>query len=242
MNIPSIEQRVLRLWAARFQLSVEQLQKPGTTLFDDPQRDEKRWILLWPAGRQTVIQLAPVHSAAVRKVLAKFPDDHTITGAELQAAWDGSKLSQDKFYVLDAATFQPFTPDIRYTVRVLTSADQPAFDAFQAQCGAEDRDAGEIAIQHELAVGVFDGERIVAGASMYEWMGFSDIGVLSDPSYRRQGLGKAAVSYLCQELQRQNHERIILYRHELNNTGSQGVAVGLNLHFIAMMEGVSPPQ
>ncbi|MCA9912232.1 MAG: GNAT family N-acetyltransferase [Anaerolineae bacterium] len=242
MNNPSIEQRVLHNWAARFQLPIEQLQNPGTTLFEDPQRDEKRWILLWPAGKHTVVQLAPAHAAAVREVLATYPQDHAISGSELQAAWDGSELSQDKFYMLDTASFQPFTPDAHYTVRVLTSADQAAFDEFQARCSAEDRDTGDIAIQHELAVGVFDGERIAAGASMFEWIGFSDIGVLSDPTYRRQGLGKAAVSFLCEELLRREHERVILYRHELNNTGSQGIAVGLNFHFIAMMEGVSPPK
>lgn len=242
MNPTSLEQRVLQTWAAHFQFPVESLQIPGTTLFEDPQRDTAKWVLLWPAGKQTVIQVAPAHTEAVREVLAKYPDNHAITGLELQAAWDGSELNQDKFYVLDTAQFQPFAPDTRYTVRVLTDADQLAFDAFQARCSAEDRDTGEIAIQHELAVGVFDGKRIVAGASMFAWMGFSDIGVLSDPTYRRQGLGKAAVSFLCGELLRRKHERVILYRHELNNTGSQGIAESLHFHFIAMMEGISPPK
>jgi len=77
---------------------------------------------------------------------------------------------------------------------------------------------------------------------MYEWHGFSDIGVITDPDYRRQGLGKAAVSGLCEALLQAGHERLILYRHEMENRGSQGVAESLNFQPIGLLEAVSPPK
>src|SRR5690606_23046395 len=83
-----------------------------------------------------------------------------------------------------------------------------------------------------------DGARMVAGASTYRWLGLVDVGVLTDPAYRGQGLGKAVVSAVAQHVAAQGH--VVCYRHAVYNTGSQGIAEGLRFSLDATTEGVHP--
>lgn len=73
---------------------------------------------------------------------------------------------------------------------------------------------------------------------MFEWRGFSDLGVLTDPAIRRQGTGKAVVSALCQRLL--DSPRIVLYRYSLDNIASAGVAHSLGLIPLGVAESVRP--
>ena len=236
-----LKQQMLRTWADHFGLPCALFGQPGTTLIEDATLVDPRWLILWRIGLRTVIRSAPVWIPELRDIIAHYPDAHALVGADFPNHWGGVMTEQEKFYALDENVFRPFMPDSRYIARILTSVDQAVFDDFQSRCSAEDRDMGEVGLDHELATGVLDGERIVAAASMYEWRGFSDIGVLTDPAYRRQGLGKAAVSYLCQALLNQQHDRVICYRHELANVGSQGIAEGLNLRMMMWIDSVQLP-
>jgi predicted GNAT family acetyltransferase len=125
-------------------------------------------------------------------------------------------------------------PDNRYSVRSLTHDDTEAFLAFQSACSDEDRDEGEVSLDHKIIFGVLDDEQIVAVASTNEIWGFVNIEVLTHPDFRKQGLGKAVVSAVCEHyLQQKNDERIVLYRHLTTNHGSNGIARGLNWQFFA---------
>ena len=130
-------------------------------------------------------------------------------------------------------------PERRYSVRALTQADAAAFAAFQARCSERDLNESEIGVDQEAPYGVFDGDRIVAGASAYMWDGLADVGVLTDPEYRGQGLGKAAVSAVCAHfVDNADEPRIVCYRHAANNLASQGVARGVGFSFYADFECV----
>lgn len=228
----NLSERILQTWAQHFDLPPDHLRQSGTTLLPDPDRTESSLIILWQAGERIVSRVSSEVHETLSNWLSDRPPDHRLSLDDLESIWHDSSLrrSTDRIYALDEALFHPVVPDDRYTVRLLTQADTDAFDAFQAQCSPEERDEGEIALSDEAICGILDGERIVAGASMYEWRGFADIGVLVDPAYRRQGLGAAVVSYLCQYLMQD--ERVVVYRHDVRNRGSQGVAESLNLlHF-----------
>ncbi|MGB1285969.1 MAG: GNAT family N-acetyltransferase [Aggregatilineales bacterium] len=234
----ALKKRIVSTWSREFGLDEVTLTTPGTTLLVDEDRDEANWLIFWVAGEQVVIPIAPTMKDDLEAVLSDFPSDHRLSAADLTMAWAEHSLRThaDKFYVLDDTQFEAFVPDEKYSVRVLTPDDEAAFAAFQAQCTEQEREEGEISIGDEIATGVFDGERIVSGASMYEWRHFADIGVLVDPAYRKQGLGKAAVSLLCERLMQD--ERVVCYRHDKNNRGSQGVAQGLNLRLIATIHAL----
>ncbi len=237
----TLDQKIINTWVTHFQIAPTLIQQQGTTLLVDDKHTERSWIQLWYMGIHTVITVAPMREDLLKEVLDQYPDDYQLKASDLQTQWNEERKHEERFYALDEAQFQPFPSPSSYTVRHLTLHDQEAFDAFQAQCKQEELEEAEIGLGDEMIVGVLNGERMIAGASMYEWRGFSDIGVLTDPAYRRQGLGKVAVSYLCQELLRQQHNRTILYRHDVKNVGSQGVALGLNFRLISTIEAVPPP-
>lgn len=220
--------RTYQTWADHFQVAVDLFEQPGTTLFINEQRTAESFINLWQINAHVIVELAPAQIDEVQKIMVAFPADHRLTGRDFQTFWGQDRCEHfaSKNYVLDLPTFRPFTPDARYTVRQLTSADQPAFDAFYAQCSEADKEEGDVALDHLSAFGVLDGTRIVAVSSAYEWRGFIDIGILTDPSYRRQGLGKAVVS-AC-SLHHVTGDQVVIYRHDLVNIGSQGIAEGLN--------------
>jgi RimJ/RimL family protein N-acetyltransferase len=71
----------------------------------------------------------------------------------------------------------------------------------------------------------------MAIATGFRLTGFMDIGVLTDPAYRRQGLGRAVVSALCTWCITESV--IAQYRCLVSNTGSYAVAraLGFSLTF-----------
>ena len=83
-------------------------------------------------------------------------------------------------------------------------------------------------------------DRLVAVASMFEWRGFSDLGVLTVPELRRRGTGKAVVSAMCERLL--DGPRVVVYRYSLDNLGSAGVARSLALAPLGVTESVRPDE
>jgi RimJ/RimL family protein N-acetyltransferase len=71
------------------------------------------------------------------------------------------------------------------------------------------------------------------------WRGFIDIGILTDPAYRGQGLGKAAVSICAAHYL--PGDKIVGYRHDIRNLGSRGIALSLGFSPYAQVDTVRPP-
>jgi RimJ/RimL family protein N-acetyltransferase len=142
-------------------------------------------------------------------------------------------------YALDETLFRPFPVPAPYILRQLTIEDQSAFDAFLAQCSDEDKNEGDVSIDHIIAFGIFDGERIAAAASVFMWRGFIDIGILTDPAYRGRGFAKAAVSACAAHYL--PGEYVVGYRHDALNRGSQGIAQGLGFTHYMTVDAVKKP-
>lgn len=238
---PDFRARVTAALAAYYGIPADDLDRPGTTLHPiDP--DEWDGLLeLVPIGARTAIAVPPGLRAEVRRVAGARPADHLLAGADFKAVWgDGvARVGGMKVYMMDWAGFRPFAPDPRYTVRALTPADRAAFEAFHARCSPDDRAESDISLDQIAPYGVFDGDRIVAGASTYLWAGLVDVGVLTDPDARGQGLGKAVVSAVCEHFRRLGDEAaIVCYRHDVINLESQGIAVSLGFAEYATFEFV----
>ncbi len=226
------------IWATHFHLSLEVSQQPGTTLIVNAKRTRESEFTLWQVGQRIVIEVAPDVLAEVQQIIDALPANHRLSAKDFDAAWGAETLDHGdmKMYVVEASKFTPFTPAPHYLVRQLTSDDQPAFDDFLARCPEDDKDEGDVSIDHEIAFGIFDQQRIVAAASIFEWRGFIDIGVLTDPDYRKQGLGKAAVSTTGAHCL--SGPRLVHYRHDVVNLGSQGIAEGLGFTYYATIESI----
>ena len=91
-------------------------------------------------------------------------------------------------------------------------------------------------MDHLIAFGCLAGGQLVAAASGYERAGFMDLGVLTHPAYRGQGLGKAVVGAICEWAIARNV--IAQYRCNVLNIGSHGVARKLNLRLYFKQESI----
>ncbi|TWS26523.1 GNAT family N-acetyltransferase [Tsukamurella sputi] len=100
------------------------------------------------------------------------------------------------FYLPEAshADRRPARPDVRR----LGEGDVEAFHRFEARATAEDLDAALVDLDDDVAVGAFDGDRLVAVGSSYRFEDSAlwDLGVLTLPEHRGRGYGLAVVDAL----------------------------------------------
>ena len=232
--------RLHTAFAQTFKLPPKIAAQPGTTLQIRPNKSTQSWHSLFPIGKHVVMPVALDHADAVKTMLATKPANYRMTRADLIALWgeDHCETESEFFYALEPDHFASFIPASPFDVRRLTVADQPLLDAMVAQCTPSEQDAGDVSTGHEVAFGVFDGERVVAVASMYEWLACAELGVLTDPTYRGNGLGRAAVSGLAAHLFDMDETRPILYRHDDSNIGSGKIAAALNFTQFAQVWSV----
>lgn len=105
----------------------------------------------------------------------------------------------DQFFYLtdtgEAAQKNAVIPD---NIRILTEADRDIFDLFCAQNTEDDADTAGVELTHPRVTGVFADGQLVAAASACQWEDspLQDIGVLTDPRYRRQGFARQALTAL----------------------------------------------
>lgn len=121
------------------------------------------------------------------------------------------------------------------TIRGLTKEDADYFAAFESSATAQDLDDASVELEHWKAYGVFEGDKLVAVASMYPWDEGSqlvDMGVLTLPPYRGKGYAKKLIEFMSQSVLAEGYEP--QYRCQLDNTASVGLAKKLNLELFAL--------
>lgn len=236
---PDLLARVNRTWADQFQLPSERIAQPGTTLYIRRTGSLQTALTLWPVGDHVVLEASAAQEAQMRAILARFPADHRLTLDDLRSVWGAVRSEDEPLYALDADEFRPFPVPAPYTVRQLSPDDQPAFDTFLGRIPQAEKDEGDVALDHMIAFGIFDGTRIIAASSVFVWRGFIDIGILTDPAYRGQGLGKAGVS-VCAAYYLPG-ERIVGYRHGAQNLASRGIGRALGFSYYATATDIVLP-
>lgn len=234
--------RVRAGWQDGFGGAAGDLDRPGTTVIGVAGRDPDAWVALWPAGRRIVTEVGAQVADRLRTLLAERPADHLLTADEVASGWPDRPLERQRqlLYGLDVRRLPPVEPRNARRVVLLDEGDRPMFDAFLAACPDDDREEGDVDIggEHEATIGLTEGTRLLAVASMYAWRGFSDVGVLTDPAARRQGAGRAVVAALCRHLA--DHGRVVVYRHQPENLGSRGIARSLGLVPIGTADALRP--
>jgi predicted GNAT family acetyltransferase len=237
-----LHQQVLATWQRAFPELTDPLDEPGTSILPDPQTPPTAWVSLWPVGQRVVARVAPDIAGRLRAVLDELPPGHRMTADDVATCWpdQATEHAPQRLHALDPATFRPASPAPGQQVRELTEVDRDDLEEFLGRCSPDDREEGDVDIggEHELTMGLHVGDRVVAVASMFEWRGFSDLGVLTEPQLRRQGSGKAVVSALCERLL--EGPRVVVYRYSLDNLGSAGIARSLGLAPLGVAESVRP--
>jgi GNAT superfamily N-acetyltransferase len=240
----SLHQRILATWQRAFPELTDPLDEPGTSILPDPQASATAWVSLWPVGQRVVTRVAPDIAVQLQLVLDGLPPGHRMTADDVATCWSDRPTDRapQRLHALDPATFRPTSPASGQQVRELTEADRDDFERFLGQCSEDDLEEGDVDIdgEHELTMGMQVNGRIAAVASMFEWRGFSDLGVLVSPQFRRQGTGKAVVSALCERLL--DGPRVVAYRYSLDNLGSAGIARSLALAPLGVAESVRPDE
>lgn len=239
MNKNTFEQLIYKNWTGYFGCPLDVAQLHGTTLLPESKYEGDKVIALWYIGKHTFVQLDPTYYERLEQLVQKLPTDRSLTGEHIESAWGKDAIQMQDvgltYYLLpqELPSYQPAAP---FLIRPLNEADADAMSKLHAANTPEDVDEGFVEVTHQAVFGCFMGEQLVAAASGYERTGFLDIGVLTHPSFRKQGLGKAVVGALC-EWAAQN-EMIAQYRHNILNIGSQQVARSLNFRMYFKSEGI----
>jgi RimJ/RimL family protein N-acetyltransferase len=239
MDKPTFEQIIYKNWAARFDadvdapLDADALRRPATHLLPKEAYNDTRALHIWYIGRRAFVRLDPAYTDALREVLETLPPGAILTGDVLQATWGAERIERRAWslaHYLYPPKFTPYQAASPFYVRQLTAEDAAAMAALKQACAPDDVETADIEVDHEIAFGCFVDEteapQLVAAASGYWFTGFMDIGVLTHPGFRRRGLGKAAVSALCEWCIA--HDVIAQYRCDVDNVGSHNIAQGLN--------------
>lgn len=238
----AVDARVRATWARALGVDPALLAVPGTLVIADPRRTARDVIQLWPAGQRTVVEVAPSRRAAVEAVARRRPAEHRMSADDLLLGLPLRVQPEDRarLLVLDPECFDPLPVPAGTEVRELTEADRGAVAAFLRRCPPAEQQEGDVGVgaEHERSVGAVQDGRVVAVASVVDWRGFADLGVVADPQARGRGVGGAAISRLCELLL--EDPRVVLYRHREVNVPSAIIAARLGLHPIGAGEGVRP--
>lgn len=107
------------------------------------------------------------------------------------------------------------------TLRRLDEADRAAFAEFEAAAPKDDLDEAYVELDHWAVFGRFVGNKLVAVGSTYPFKGDSllaDLGVVTLPEHRGQGLARSIVYALCKHALAEGMEP--QYRCQLDNLSS----------------------
>lgn len=238
-SLEAFQQEIFRNWTAHFFCSPATVQQAGTTLLPADKYAGQRLIALWLIGAHTFAEYDPAYTQVLERVLADLPATAALTGDTLKQCWGAGVIAAHDLglaHYLYPPDLPPYTPPAPFVLRQLTLADAAAMAALHAANSPEDVDEGYVEVSHEIAFGCFAGDQLVAAASGYRRTGFMDIGVLTQPGFRRQGLGKAVVGALCAWSRAQGC--IAQYRCNAANTGSARLARALNFRLVCRSEGI----
>jgi GNAT superfamily N-acetyltransferase len=222
----ALEQRVLALWGAVLGVESEALDRDGFVVIEDP-RDfaaERRATIR--TARGTLLLAAPSEGQIAVADPAAYSSD--VTGRAR-----GVGLLH---YLADAP---PGDRDPR--VRALEAVDRPLLDALQTAAGADESEEAEVDVEDPVAVGIVEGGRLLAIASLLEESADAvDVGVLVDPAERRRGLGVAVVRDIAARAA--GSGRLIQYRCDRGNEASGRLARACGFTLWGVLTTASQPE
>jgi RimJ/RimL family protein N-acetyltransferase len=229
-------QRVLSHWAERYGCTIEALQQPGVELMPEPDYAGSGGIHAWHIARHTFVRFDPTLQAGIDALQMALRSPVPSEPGQITATLHASKLRVSRterglLSYLFPPDFKPIPVPPAFTIRRLEPSDAQTLSDLQAACGADEIEEAEVSVEDEIPFGCFLGHRLATVATGFTLTGFMDIGVITHPDFRRQGLGEAAVSTLSAWCM----ERDILpqYRCSQDNVASHKLA--LRLGFVTLI-------
>lgn len=223
-----------------------------TVVCPDPERAGGRTATSYPTPAGTVVFCDPDVAARVAEALGPDAEEAVTTDrwVDLATSAGAEHLGSGHNRVLVGDIVHPGTPDDGIEVRVLdahSDADMAILKVFADGCTEDDLDEADIDLDEPdpLMVGLFDGDTMAAYASGRPYddtPDFDDIGVLTSTEYRRRGLGARAVAEFVERRVASDPTRRMLYRCDVENAGSNGVAESLGFTLAHTIGAVRFPE
>jgi GNAT superfamily N-acetyltransferase len=239
VNREVFERRVYQNWADHFGCSLEVIWQSGTILVPSEGYAASNGIHIWTIGKRSFVQMDHEYAEVVEQVLNNLPQGTALSTDDLQTAWGKEVIAERStglLYYLFPDDLPLFAPAEPFVVRQLTSDDAKAMEVLFEVCRPEEIDEAYVSVDHQIAFGCFAGDQLLAAGSGDERAGFMDLGVLTHPTYRGYGLGKAVVGAMCEwSIAR---DIIPQYRCDAKDLGSKSVAEGLNFRLYFRQESV----
>lgn len=237
---------VYDFWARRFETMPSEFERASTYLYEDETLGGPSKAVLYQIGWMSILRvnaglLADTGLAENYPCAIKDMDLDALREAldgRYTVAVDYTLL--DWFLDADKLIRQP-VPEGFSARRMDGVEDDDILQAFYAASSAEDLELAEIILDKPDPVifGLFDGqERMAAYASHRYWEDLlCDIGVLVHPDFRGRGLGRAAVSTLCDWCI--ENEKIPMYRVLEDNTPSVTIAEALGFQMMVRVDALT---
>lgn len=214
-----------------------------TVAVDPGLREERRVMMLaTPGDGMAGAVLTP--SVADTLGLAEPPGpSRPLTQADFRRALAEAGVSlhgaDHVFYFTEADRQALLEESPHEHVRRLAQDDAATFAAFEASASEQDLDDAYVELDHWAVFGALAHNRLVTAASAYPWEGarLADIGVLTLPSFRGQGHGRAVVRALAQYAAQQGYEP--QYRCQLDNAASIALAKAAGFTHFGTWEVIS---
>lgn len=242
MTREAFENTCYTRWMSHRGLDVRLLNDSGTTLRVRPEWKSTKTLQFWYVLDHTIIETPPPYQRDLQAYIDNMPAKHGITATEWMhtTGITGVTVESGRITTLYPPDFTPVYPPHGFRVRNLNAGDAIALTTMQTACSEADRQEAAVGIDNAVVTGVFDDNQyLVSAASMFELGGFADIGVITHPDYRGKGLGRAAVSFLVEQIIGAN--QIAQYRHNIQNVGSARVAEVLGFRKIILNDGLWLP-
>jgi len=205
---PELERRVLAFWAEELGVDVGALDRDGLVVVSDPRDFAAARRATIRTARGTLLLAAPVEADGAATEAGAY-------AADVAAHPRGIGLLHYR------ATAPNGDQDPR--IGVLSGADRALLDALQEAAGADATEEADVDVEHTLAVGIVEDNRLVAIASLLDEVETAvDVGVLVDPVARRRGLGAAVVADVTRRAV--SSGRLVQYRCNDENEASAALA------------------
>jgi GNAT superfamily N-acetyltransferase len=241
MGLSDFEADILKPWTRRLGCSLRILSHPGTTLQPIERNNTRQsWSLsLWHVGPHTVVQAPSALRGLIRALLSTLPPQHAVNAEDLAGNLGTDTLATREithFHYMNPTTFQGVDPPDGFRIKTLKRDDRFALSALQAACEPEAIDEAEVSVDDTIGMACLQGDRIIAVATGFWFLSFMDIGVLTHPKYRQQGLGAAVVTTLAEWCRVRGI--VAQYRYAAQNTGSRRLAEKLHFEHVIWEESL----
>lgn len=214
-------------WAESFGCSIADLHRPGVTLLrnaGDFADYHGAYLLRW--GETCMFTVPdPFYVATERAIAGKGAEE--VFDPAFLAAHFGPAVERIIGLTFrgccDASDFRPAGPR---DTRLLTRADDAALLGLREAVGEEAWAHSSIVLDRPPNFGCFaGGELAAAGTLIAAGPRLRNVGILTHPAYRRQGYGRAVVSFMTAHALAEGG--IGHYQTLMANTGSRAIALAL---------------